>query len=249
VFNLKPLFRSTAAKVAVVALAVPLLLEVLGIVHLLDWLLDLPENRHVALLFAFLVSPKGRLITDLAIAVAGWSLLHKRFAQHFRRPTLPLISIVSTAVIGSQFTDGAFTPEREAGRFMAVCALYNPKHARKLKKVWVQITFTLVPSGTEHLQVRNCYWLTQRTPAITFESGSFQHVVVAEWAMGQPIVVPRFIAGEPEKVPLTTVDPLDVRVTLFDDSGAQLSEFYCKMLPANNPQGAFDRVSLEVKRG
>jgi hypothetical protein len=45
------------------------------------------------------------------------------------------------------------------------------------------------------------------------------------------------------------VDPLDVRVTLFDRSDAQLSEFYCKMLPANNLQGAFDRVSLEVKRG
>jgi hypothetical protein len=132
---------------------------------------------------------------------------------------------------------------------MAVCALYNPRHARNLKNVRVDITFALIPSGTEHLQVRNCYWLTQRTPKIAFESGSFQHVVVAEWAMGQPIVVPRFIAGEPEKVPLNSVDPLDVRVTLFDDSGTQLSEFYCKLLPANNPQGAFDRISFEVKRG
>jgi hypothetical protein len=197
--------------------------------------------------------PKNWLVQLLLLCslVAAWMVgLRERkarlVAENPFKAARPNILPMSASVVRSGFCDGQFIPQ--GSRYAAVCCFYYHEGEPTLKDVRAQIVFRNSQTGEEYVRVNAACWLHERKPTIIFRAATTRHVMVAEWGFRQPVVVPRFLAGEVENVALIATENVDVTVALCKKDGTLVSEFYYRMLPGINKDEGFNRLCFEVKR-
>jgi hypothetical protein len=196
--------------------------------------------------------PKKWLVQLLLLCAlaAAWMLgLRERkariVAENPLKAARPNIFPMSASVIRSGFCDGQFIPQ--GIRYAAVCCLYCHEDGPVLKDVRALIVFRKSQTNEELVRVNAACWLHERRPAVIFRPSTTHHVVIAEWGFRQPIIVPKFLAGEVDTVTLSMSDSVDVTLGLSRRDGTLLSEFYYRMSPGADTEG-FNRVLLEVNR-
>jgi hypothetical protein len=117
------------------------------------------------------------------------------------------IFAVSAESVSSELSDGRFVPY--GSRFAAICTLYSYDGGRDAKGVLVRLTFTDQPSGQVRLEIPRACWFNYSKPDVNFKAGTFRQVVVAEWAIGQPVTVPKFVGNDLERLISVRLTPQD----------------------------------------